>query len=82
MKPISLDSNDDESSYCCDMQLPSSCIIVISFFSSSQIQEDVLGGRDMCGRQNNSNSWLTPTHDPEVMNGLSRKGDVLDTPDS
>ena len=36
----------------------------------------------MCGRQHDSDHWLAPSHDPVVMGGLSRRGDVPDKPGS
>jgi len=55
-------------------------------------QDDMCSGQDdMCsssGRcvrgagQDNSNHWLAPTHDPVVMGGPLRRGDLSDTPSS
>jgi hypothetical protein len=38
--------------------------------------------RDVCGRQDDSDRWLAPSHDPVVMGGLSRRGDAPDKPGS
>ena len=34
--------------------------------------ENALGEWDVCGGQDNSEHWLTPSHGPVLMDGLSR----------
>ena len=75
---MSLDSNDDESSHCRGIQLSSSSLLLphCLTLAHDQVQEDELGERDVCGRQDDSDHWSTPSHDPVVMDSLSRMGSL------
>ena len=48
----------------------------------AQVHVDVSGELDMCGEQDDSNHYLAPSHDPVVMGGFSRRGDVSDISNS
>ena len=73
MESISLDSDSHHTQQSSSSSLSSSSPL------SSDSSGSGTGEWDMCGRQHDR---LAPSHDPVVMDGLSRRGDAPDKPGS